>query len=183
MNQRFQAGQFISFTYNPPPEPMKEPRKTYTYVRGPGGEVQRIENPAKPKPPKPPSDKSKSVLVLHPNWNNKIQAVDLARITPAEQQVLKAVMDPKVKAQIDAGKWPVDGVPPYPLIRDILSRMDPVELIKNPLAFYQRLVKPFIRNKDCYRQYWPQYVYGVKVIEESHVQGHVTNPRPLFKKV
>jgi hypothetical protein len=183
MNQRFKAGQFISFTYNPPPPPEKTPRTLYKYVKGPSGETQRIPVPPTPKPPVPPSDKSKQVLVLHPNWNNKIQAIDLARITPAEQQVLKAIMDPNVKAKVDAGTWPVEGVPPYPLVRDILARMDPVELIKNPLAFYTRLVKPFIRNKDCYRQYWPQYVFGVKVIEESHVQGHVTNPRPLFKKI
>lgn len=162
MNQRFEAGQFITFTYNPPPKALPPPK--------PG------------QPPPPVSDKNKEVLVLHPNWHNKIHAIDLKRLTPAEVQVLKAVMDPKVKASIDAGQWPVEGVPPYPLIRDILSRMDPVELIKNPLAFYQRLIKPFIRNKDCYRQYWPNYVYGVRVVQESKVQGQVTNPKPLFHK-
>ena len=162
MNQRFEAGQFITFTYNPPAKTLPPPR--------PG------------QPPPPVSDKNKEVFVLHPNWHNKIHAIDLKRLTPAEGQVLRAIMDPKTKAAVDAHQWPVEGVPPYPLIRDILSRMDPAELIKNPLAFYQRLVKPFIRDKDCYRQYWPQYVYGVRVVQESKVQGQVTNPKPLFHK-
>ena len=162
MNQRFEAGQFITFTYNPPAKQAK-PR------------------PGMPLPPV--SDKTKQILVLHPSWHNKIHGIDMARISPAEQQVLRAVMDPKVKAAIDAGQWPVPGAPPYSLLRDILTRMDPNELIKNPLAFYQRLVKPFIRDKDCYRQYWPQYVFGVKVVQESAAQGPPTNPKPLFKKV
>lgn len=163
MNQRFEAGQFITFTYNPPAKPAKAPK--------PG------------QMPAPASNPSKEVLVIHPNWQNKIHAIDMARLTPAEGQVLRAVMDPETKNAIDRGQWPVPGVPPYPLIRDILSRTDPVELIKNPLAFYQRIVKPFLRDKDAYRVYWPQYVFGVKVIQESKVQGQVTNPTPLFKKI
>lgn len=182
MQQRFEVGEFITFTYKVPAKPEPKARPTVSYVRGPDGSTKQVVTPPQPAAPKPPSDPSKYVLVLHPHWNNKIHAIDLGRITPAEQQVLKAVMDPKNKAAVDAGQWPVEGVPSYPLIRDILSRMDPAELIKNPVAFYQRLIKPFIRNKDCYRQYWPQYVYGVKVIEESKVQGQVTNPTPLFHK-
>lgn len=182
MNQRFQAGQFITFTYKPPAKPPKQPRPTVRYVKQPDGTTKQIVEPAKPLPPEPPSDPSKHVLVLHPNWNNKIHAVDMARITPAEQQVLQSIMDPKVKKAIDEGQWPVEGVPPYPLIRDILRRHDPVELIKNPLAFYQMLIKPFLRGKDAYRQYWPNYVYSVKVVQESHVHGAVTNPKPLFHK-
>ena len=169
MNQRFEAGQFITFTYNPPAKDIRQRA---------GLQTQEVH------------DKAKSVLVLHPNWKGKVQALDMKRITPAEVQTLKAIMDPKVKAAIDGGEWPVRGCPPYPLIRDILTRLDPAELIKNPVAYYTQLVKPFIRNKDCYRTYWPDYVYGVKVVVESHVQGKVTNPvpafvnpNPLFKKI
>jgi len=162
VNQRFEAGEFIKFTYNPPPKALPKLR--------PG------------QPPPPVSDHNKEVLVLHPGWQGKVHAIDLKRITPAEVQVLKSIFDPKVKAAIDAGQWPVDGVPPYPLIRDILHRYDPNELIKNPIAAYQALVKPFIRNKDCYRLYFPQFMGGVQVIQESNVPGHVTNPRPLFHK-
>lgn len=186
MNQRFEAGQFITFTYNPPAKPVKrayreQPPKV---VIGPDGVKRSVPQPAvRPEPVEAPHDPNKEILVLHPNWNNKVHGIDLKRITPAEQQVLRSIMDPKVKAQIDGGTWPAEGAPAYPLIRDILSRMDPAELIKNPLAFYQRLVKPFIRNKDCYRQFWPNYMYGVKVIQESHVQGSLINPKPLFRKI
>lgn len=184
MNQRFEIGQFITFTYRPPAKPPKKPRPIYQKVMQPDGSVKNVQVGMSPAPPpEPPSDPTKYVLVLHPNWNNKIHAVDLGRITPAEQQVLKAVMDPKTKQAIDSGQWPVEGVPPYPLIRDILRRHDPAELIKNPIAFYQMLIKPFLRGKDAYRQYWPHYVFGVKVVEESHVRGQVTNPAPLFKKI
>lgn len=161
MNQRFEAGQFITFTYNPPAKDVRARN---------GLQTEPIQN------------KSKEVFVLHPNWHNKVHGIDMHRLTPAEGQVLRAIMDPETKSKVSAGEWPIDGVPPYPLIRDILTRMEPVELIKNPLAFYQQLIKPFIRDKDCYRQYWPQYVFGVKVVLESQVKGAVTNPAPAFGK-
>lgn len=186
MLQKFEAGEFISFTYNPPAPPPKKTGPTIKkqIIKQPDGSVKHVNVlvPPKAEPPLPPSDKSKQILVLHPNWQGKVHGIDLSRITPAEVQTLKAVMDPNVKAQIDAGKWPVEGAPPYPLVRDILKRMDPIELIKNPLAFYQRLIKPFIRNKDCYRLYFPQFISGVQVIKESSVQGQVMNPKPLFHK-
>jgi len=88
-----------------------------------------------------------------------------------------------VKAAVDAGQWPVEGAPPYPLLRDILRRCDPTELIKSPIAFYQQLIKPFIRGKDVYRQYHPQFISNVHVVQETKVVGHITNPAPLFKKI
>lgn len=165
MNQRFEVGQFITFTYNPPARDVR---------KRPG--LQTPQSVA----PQEVHDKNKEILVLHPNWHNKVHGIDVKRLTPAEGQVLRAIMNPETKQQIDAGEWPVKGAPPYPLIRDILTRMDPVELIKNPVAFYQQLMKPFIRDKDCYRQYNPQYIFGVRVVEESRVQGQVTNPKPVF---
>lgn len=161
MNQRFEAGQFITFTYNPPAKDIRQRAGLQTA---------------------PIKDKAKEILVLHPNWHGKVHGIDLKNMTPAEGQVLRAIMDPETKRKLDEGQWPITGVPPYPLIRDILTRLDPVELIKNPLAFYQQLIKPFIRDKDAYRIYWPHYIYGVKVVSESHVQGAVTNPKPLFGK-
>ena len=162
MNQRFEAGQFITFTYNPPARDIRKRAGLQT--------VQDVH----------PSDRDKSVLVLHPNWQLKVHGIDLKRITPAEVQTLKAIFDPRVKEAVDRGEWPVEGCPPYELIRDILKRMDPAEIIKSPIQAYQMLVKPFIRNKDCYRQYFQQYIFGVKVVVESHVRGPVTNPRPAF---
>lgn len=185
MLPRIQPGQFVKFTYNPPAPPPKREYKQQTIMQkqADGSIKQTVQTVRAAAPPLPMSDKSKEAFILHPNWNNKVHAVDLGRISPAEIQVLQAVMDPNVKAQVDAGAWPIEGVPAYPLVRDILRRMDPVELIKNPLAFYQRLIKPFIRAKDCYRQYWPQYMSGLQVMAESHVQGPMTNPKPLFKKI
>jgi len=161
MNQRFEAGQFITFTYNPPARDVAVRAGLQTA---------------------PIKDKTKRVFVLHPLWHNQVHAIDLENLTPAEGQVLRSIMDPKVKASVDAGEWPVQGVPPYPLIRDILRRGDPVEDIKNPMAFYSMFVKPFLRNKDAYRKYWTQHMFGVKVEQESQVQGHVINPKPLFGK-
>lgn len=186
MLPRFEAGQFITFMYSPPPPPPpKQPmRPKIVRTIGPDGRLHKTVEPVRPQaPPPPPSDPNKEVMVLHPNWHGKVHAIDLKRLTPAEQQTLHAIMDPKVKAAVDAGQWPVEGAPPYPLVRDILSRMDPAELIKNPLAFYQRFVKPFIRDKDVYRQYWPRFISNVRVVEESKVQGQVSNPAPLFKKL
>ncbi len=187
MNQRFEAGQFITFMYKPPaPEPKRQYRTDPAkIVKGPDGNLVKV--PAKTvavaAPPPPPSDPNKSVFVLHPNWQNQMHGIDLKRVTPAEVQVLHAIMDPETKIKVDSGQWPVDGVPPYPLIRDILKRLDPVEEIKNPMSFYARFVKPFIAHKDVYRRYKLQYMFGAQIVRESAVQGAITNPRPLFKKI
>ena len=183
MMPRFEAGSFVTFTYKPPAKPpkMRLVQKT-VMVKGADGITRQVLKAVREPVVEPPSDPNKQVFILHPNWHNKIHGIDLGRVTPAEIQVLHAVMDPNVKAQADAGVWPIEGVPNYPLIRDILRRVNPTELIKNPLAFYQQLIKPFIRNKDCYRQYWPNYAFGLKVMAESHVKGPLINPKPLFHK-
>ena len=183
MLPRIEAGQFVQFTYRPPvPPPKREYRRTLMPARQPDGSIKQVPAVQAVSVPAPVKDPNKEAFILHPHWNGKVHAIDLGRITPAEMQVLQAVMDPEVKAQADQGVWPIHGVPPDPLIRDILHRMDPAELIKNPLAFYQRMIKPFIRSTDCYRQYWPQYMFGLRVMAESHVKGPMTNPKPLFHK-
>lgn len=155
-----QPGQFIRFTYMVHRAPVR---------------------PGSIAPP--PSDPRKEVMVLNPNWNGKMHGIDLRRVTPAEVQVLRAIMDPKNKQAFDqTGQLP-QGAPTYPLIIDVFRRMDPQQLIRNPLAFYGQFVKPFIRDKDCYRQYWHQYMSGIQVIRESQVRGAVFNPKPLFKKI
>ena len=177
---RFEAGQFVAFTYRPPAKPPKQPRQVVRSVTQPDGTVKQAIQTIRPKP-EPPSDPNKHVLVLNPSYHGKVHGIDLARITPAEAQTLRAIFDPKVKAAVDRGEWPVEGAPPYPLVRDILRRMEPLEVIKNPVLAYQTLVKPFIRDKDCYRQYWDTYMYGARVERESSVKGPVVNPKPLFK--
>lgn len=119
----------------------------------------------------------KEALVLNPSWNGKMHGIDLKRLTPAEVEVLRAIMDPATKQKPHR----------IPMVNDILRRMDPVELIKNPVGFYARFVKPFIHGKDCYRQYWPSRMSAIQTIKGSEVTGHVENPmgawrRPLFKK-
>lgn len=185
MLPRIEPGQFVKFMYNPPAPKPKRPyvRKTVLQKQADGTVAQVQTLSRAPAPPPEIKNKNKEVFVMHPNWGGKIHALDLGRVTPAEIQVLQSVMDPECKTKVDSGQWPIDGVPNYPLIRDILRRHNPAELIKNPLAFYQSLIKPFMRDKDCYRQYWPQYVSGLTVLAESHVQGPMTNPAPLFKKI
>lgn len=122
-------------------------------------------------------DPFKEVLVLNPSWNGKMQAIDVKRLTPAEAEVLRAVMDPETKKRQHR----------IPMVNDILRRMDPVELATNPVAFYQRFVKPFIHGKDVYRTYWPQRMSAVQTIKNTEVTGHVQNPmgswrKPLFQK-
>lgn len=115
-------------------------------------------------------DMFKEVLVLHPNWRGEVHALDLKRITPAEASVLQAIFDPETKTKGH----------PYPLVNDILRRMDPIEEVKNPVSFYQKMVKPFIRDKDCYRRYKLTGISGVQLVQRSAVEGRVINPRPLF---
>ena len=158
-----QPGQFISFTYMPP-------NKNRWRVRR--GTVQ------------PPSNPHKQVMVLHPNWQGTMHGIDLNRVTPAEVQVLKAIMDPKNKEEFDrTGQLP-KGAPTYPLIMDVFRRLDPIQLVKSPLAFYGQFVKPFIRDHDCYRRYFPQFMSGITVLREGQVKGTVfSGPKPLFKKI
>lgn len=112
----------------------------------------------------------KEVLILHPGWQGRVHAIDLGRLTPAEREVLFEIMAPGAKGKKHN----------IPLVSDILNRMNPVEDIKNPVSFYAKFVKVFLRNKDAYRQYYPRKMSGVVVVKQSMVKGGVTNPKPLF---
>lgn len=115
----------------------------------------------------------KEILVLHPLWQNKVHGIDLKRITAAEREVLHTIMDPKQRGKPHK----------ISLINDILQRMDPLEEIKNPMTFYSKFVKVFLRNKDAYRTYFPHRMLGAIVSEGSSVAGDLINPKPLFHKV
>lgn len=123
-------------------------------------------------------DRFKEVLVLHPGWQGKMHAIDLKRLTAAERGVLQAILDPKTRDKVKAGK-----PHRFPLVNDIVKRMNPLEEIKNPVSFYSRFVKVFLRNKDAYRQYFPNRMINVTVVKRTNVQGTVINPKPLFHKV
>ena len=116
----------------------------------------------------------KQVFVLHPGWQGKMHGLDMKNMTEAERVVIKTVMDPSAENMRTHR---------IPLINDILKRMDPPELIKNPISFYNQFVRPFIRNKDIYRTYFPMVMTGIQVVDQSKVEGTVFNPKPLFGKV
>lgn len=120
-------------------------------------------------------DRYKEVFVLHPNWKGKLHALDLKRMTLAQVEVIKAIFDPQYK---NGAKHH-----PYPLVNDILRRMDPAEEIKNPMSFYQKFCKPFLRTAgDVYRTYEHGKMSGVQLMRASTMEGHQFNPKPLFHK-
>lgn len=118
-------------------------------------------------------DRFKEVFVLNPSWQGKMHGIDLKRLTAAERAVLIAIFDPRTKK----------GMSRIPMVNDILSRMNPRVEVKNPMAFYQKFVKVFLRNKDAYRVYETPKMLNVTIVKQTEVQGTVTNPTPLFHKV
>jgi hypothetical protein len=89
--------------------------------------------------------------------------------------VLMTVFDSR---QVEAAK---QGKPHrLPLVNDILRRMDPLEEVRNPVSFYSKFVKVFIRNKDAYRTYYPRYMWAVTVVQRTSAAGPVYNPKPMF---
>ena len=116
-------------------------------------------------------DKFKEILVLNPNWGNKIHGIDLKRLSPAEREVLETVLDPEQK----------DKPHRIQLVNDIKRRMDPLELIRNPVVFYTKFVKPFLRQKDAYRTYIPKLMTGVTKVKDASIKtGKSPVPHPLF---
>lgn len=118
-------------------------------------------------------DRFKEVFVLNPMWQGKMHGIDMKRLTAAEREVILAVFDPKTKK----------GLHRIPMVNDILRRMNPIQEVKNPMSFYQKFVKVFLRNKDAYRTYENVRMLNVTIVKESSVIGSVTNPKPLFHKV
>lgn len=120
-------------------------------------------------------DNQKEVLVLQPEWQGKMHALDLKRVTPAEREVLFELFDPRTYEPGHRSR--------YPLVEDVRRRMDPLEEVKNPMAFYTKFVKVFLRTAgDCYRTYFSARMNGVQIVRESGVRGRQYNPRPLFSK-
>lgn len=116
----------------------------------------------------------KEVLVLHPNWQGKMHAIDLKRLTSAEREVLQVIFTPKKPDE-----------PPHrlPLVNDIRARMDPLEDVKNPVSFYSKFVKVFLRDKDAYRTYFPARIRNAVTVKRSKVVGEQINPKPLFHQI
>jgi hypothetical protein len=117
-------------------------------------------------------EKFKRVLVLNPSWKSKLHGLDLNRMTPAECEVIRAIFDPKTKEEQHR----------FPLVNDILRRMDPVaEAVENPFSFYRRFCQPFLRTAgDVYRTYLEKKITNV-VIETETTAKMPVNQKPLFK--
>ena len=116
--------------------------------------------------------KFKEVLVLNPNWNNKLHGIDLKRLSPAERTVLEAILDPERR----------DEVHRLPLVNDIKRRLDPILMIRQPIVFYTKFVKPFLRQKDAYRQYIPKRMTAITVVRGAKISTGKKPPEgtPLF---
>lgn len=115
----------------------------------------------------------KEVFVLNPMWEGKVHAIDLKRLTVAERYVIKTMMRPGAEKKVHR----------IPLINDILKRIDPPELVRNPIGFYNQFVKTFLKNKDAYRTYFPSLMTGIQVIDASEVKSAVPSAgesKPLF---
>lgn len=123
--------------------------------------------------PGEPGDDFKEILVLHPNWLGKLHGIDLKRLTSAERETLDAIFNPEQKGKSHR----------FPLVNDILRRMDPITEVKNPVSFYSKFVKVFLRNKDAYRTYYTTSMLNVTIASQTSVVGKVINPTPLFSKV
>lgn len=123
-------------------------------------------------------DIHKEVFVLHPNWKGKVHALDLKRMTLAQAQVIDAIFDPEYQSGEKHHQ--------YPLVNDILRRMDPSKEIKNPLSFYNKFCRPFLMTAgDVYRTYWPAKMSAIQLIKKSTMEGSMVSPqngKPLFHK-
>lgn len=112
----------------------------------------------------------KEVFVLNPQWRDEMHAIDLKRLTEAEREVLRGIMDPQYRTKRHQ----------LNIVNDVWRRMNPPEDIKNPMTFYVRFVKVFLRGTDAYRRYKINRMSNVSVVQESAVRGNVINPKPLF---
>lgn len=117
-------------------------------------------------------DRHKEVLILHPYWNGKTHALDLKRLSPAEREVLQAILEP------------YDPNVPHRLgiVNSIRARFDARKLIRSPQAFYSTFLKRFLSGKDAYRMYDRKFMSGVTLVKDRDLSGKTVNSKPLFKK-
>jgi hypothetical protein len=108
------------------------------------------------------------------------KASGLSSMTPEKRaEMLKLYGNPAEKKQAEDMRW----AQATPLVKDILRRMNPLKEIQNPVVFYVKFVRPFLRGKDAYRQYWLTHIVHPVIVSKTDVTGKVINPKPLFKKV
>lgn len=96
------------------------------------------------------------VLVLNPRWKNKLHAVSLDFISDAVLLKLRKIVQETIKQKIKQ------------LTRLRLPLLKPD--IKEPLTFYNRQLRPFIRtyfeaNETPYRQYIVQNITNLRLID------------------
>lgn len=199
---RYAPGQIIRFTYNHPPDGMDAntgPRDKNVLVLNPnyqgkmhGLDLDRLTDADRkvlkaildPKNiPVPEAAVPTTTQALpKPKVSGSMhgQAKGLAQMSPEKRaEMMRLYGSPKQKVAANDMKWAQS----QPLVKDILRRMNPLQEIKNPVVFYVKFVRPFLRQKDAYRQYWPNRMLNVSIERKTDVAGKVVNPKPLFKKV
>lgn len=140
MSKPFKAGQFVRFTYN----------------------HQAVDENT--------GSKFKEVLILNPNYQNKVHGVDLKRLNPLQREILEFILDPKN-----------DNTPSrIPKVNQIRQQMDPIEEIANPMVFYTKFIKPFLGKTDAYRQYIDKLATNRVTIKEAPSRQKAPTRKPLF---
>lgn len=116
-------------------------------------------------------DKYKEVFILNPMWQGHMHGIDMKRMTEAEREVILTIMNPLWEGKRHR----------LAIVNDIMQRMDPIEDIKNPVTFYAKMVKPFLRTAgDVYRRYSPSLMSGVQIVRESQLTRASATSKPLF---
>ena|SRR3990167_1566673 len=122
------------------------------------------------------TDPTPKVLVLHDNWQGRVHGINLLLLTRQEHNYLKAVIsssfakkitrtDARIRQQLQR-------------LQSTLSTLN----ISSPRDFYVRFVKGFVKQYDSYRQYRPEYMKNIKVVEKREDLTKTDEDKSLFDK-
>lgn len=131
----------------------------------------------------------KEVMVLNKGWRDidwgpgelLVHALDFKIMTEAERYVLREIFSPDPNIRKKRHR--------YPIITQILQKSDPItQAHYNPLGFYKIVVKPFMKNKKLYRQYYPSRMSSIQLVSNAPEEVSTTSPipntnKPLFTKL
>lgn len=114
-------------------------------------------------------DKYPQVLVLHNNWQNNVHGLNFNYLTDDEINVIRMMIDPSFQL-----KYVEDLERKNPnLVKEfdrIIGRAG-AATITSPFDFYNRVVKPFIKQRgwDPYRRYRPDKMTNVRTVQKQRV--------------
>jgi len=95
------------------------------------------------------------VLVLHNNWGGNVHGMNFNNLSQQEINYLTALVDPVFAEEI---------VKKDMRIRQELLRLTNLD-VTNPLDFFNRFIKGFVRQYDSYRRYNPKKMINVRVVK------------------